>query len=594
MDPMQRLRDKIQDILEPSCDDDGLLPPPGIIPEKSLRDVLSEPAVKEVLESFESKASYKSKEQCEKKSTIGDLMEFICGKATKIFATIVLAECSLELIHWFHKRGIDDSTLPISLKWDKENQTSTAESECTNDPLGTLSLDSLTSGRGQQFMRYQHLFLAPVFQKEKFEYSFSKNTRLPFVDTRDNITASTQFSEVKERRIHRDYLQHDIIFNLAESEGHPRVAVKILKPQMNKEELNDQAGKEVEMLKLMKELEYPHLIRTIAYYRLNETHHFVFPWAENGSLRNVWRGDPPRLEKSYLEWVFNQLYGLAMALDLLHHTKKCRHGDLKPENILCFKDGSNNDILVVADLGLATVHQIVTEMRKHTNPTGGTLVYLAPEAAPNPLNPLQPRPRRYDVWAMGCIYLEFVIWLLYGVEGLARFTGPLEAYYVRDNKTVDVHGDVKRWTDYIKEEDCCPESSAIRRLIDLISAKLLTVNVKDYDMEDPGYVFERNGNNLDPPPNSEPLLGTGADTPHVIVRADTETLTGRFSSAYNPSVQPRWTSRGMRVTLRKIIDDVTSGKCKWMNFDAKPSAGPPAGSGDSTLKVPLGQPHRVR
>ena len=49
--------------------------------------------------------------------------------------------------------------------------------------------------------------------------------------------------------------------------------------------------------------------------------------------------------------------------------------------------------------------------------------YEAPEAI-GELN--GPRSRLYDVWSMGCITLEFIIWLLYGNDELNNFYGQLK------------------------------------------------------------------------------------------------------------------------------------------------------------------------
>ncbi len=51
-------------------------------------------------------------------------------------------------------------------------------------------------------------------------------------------------------------------------------------------------------------------------------------------------------------------------------------------------------------------------------------MYEPPEAE---VGQNEPRSRRYDVWSMGCIYLEFAIWLLRGENGLQRFRRDLQS-----------------------------------------------------------------------------------------------------------------------------------------------------------------------
>lgn len=102
-----------------------------------------------------------------------------------------------------------------------------------------------------------------------------------------------------------------------------------------------------------------------------------------------------------------------------------RHGDLKPDNILVFKTAADSrswlGTLKIADLGLAKQHVFSTSNR--IQPTGQrytTSQYEAPEAMPSFR---EPRSRKYDIWSMGCILLEFVILLLYGGNGLKVFYG---------------------------------------------------------------------------------------------------------------------------------------------------------------------------
>lgn len=54
-----------------------------------------------------------------------------------------------------------------------------------------------------------------------------------------------------------------------------------------------------------------------------------------------------------------------------------------------------------------------------------------------------PRSRRYDMWSMGCILLEFVVWLMYGQDPLKSFeTARIENY---NPKIPDASFYVRRW-----------------------------------------------------------------------------------------------------------------------------------------------------
>jgi serine/threonine protein kinase len=291
---------------------------------------------------------------------------------------------------------------------------------------------------------------------------------------------------------------------MTDNEGNPHVAVKELRSAegLTLEDFKKIATNESVVLDRFREQGHSHLIRAIAYYTQGNRHYFIFPWAKGGNLRDFWNSQPSlgagttALNFSqqdwakYLNWFFTQLVGLAQAIQSLHHppgksAESCRHGDLKPENILCFgkhEPGATNipmDVkLLVADAGHAKVHEKATEFRPlGTTTQGGTRMYVAPEAE---LQPNEARPRRYDIWSLGCLYLEFLIWILYGNEVLERFrrddVGVNQPFYEKDAlKAV-----VQQWIEAIRDDPRCSplRPTALRRLVDLIENRLLVVNVR--------------------------------------------------------------------------------------------------------------------
>ena len=166
-----------------------------------------------------------------------------------------------------------------------------------------------------------------------------------------------------------------------------------------------------------------------------------------------------------------------------------RHGDLKPENILRFLEQTSQlGTLRLADMGLAKRHVVATQMRsKGTNTRWSTRQYEAPEA----LSDKNARSRLYDVWSMGCITLEFIIWILYGNAELEKMyqeakgpTRQLWQYYKIVPPTMEepggarVHPVINRWINYVDQLDpeCKDvESSAIKDLLKIVREKLLVV-----------------------------------------------------------------------------------------------------------------------
>jgi serine/threonine protein kinase len=164
-----------------------------------------------------------------------------------------------------------------------------------------------------------------------------------------------------------------------------------------------------------------------------------------------------------------------------------RHGDLKPENILIFNDSTMLGILKIADMGSAELHATRTRERGGTATMTrfGTIHYEPPEVV---TGAAQPQSRLYDIWSMGCIILEFLIWLLYGLEEQNRFYESVQAgnlqlspffqTHTTDGRPVAVvHPVVTTWMDYIQNDPECRRDSAIKDLILLVRNQLLVVSL---------------------------------------------------------------------------------------------------------------------
>jgi serine/threonine protein kinase len=250
----------------------------------------------------------------------------------------------------------------------------------------------------------------------------------------------------------------------------------------------------------------------------------MFPWADGDSLRDFWRSSPTQKPtKEVILQTIVQLRGLADALDRLHyfndgnletqitestgamdlpvgpkmivqnddgeyedvvHKESIRHGDLKPENVLNFQnDKTGLGTLKIADMGLAKRHVVATSDRSYRTSTRfGTALYEAPETTTE----LQGRSRLYDIWSMGCIAFEFIIWNLYGNEELENFYNQINGdsqyggqYFEIPAvipRRAELHPVVRRWMDYIQNKDPeCSQDSAIRDLLIMVRTKLLVI-----------------------------------------------------------------------------------------------------------------------
>ncbi|PQE27807.1 serine threonine kinase protein [Rutstroemia sp. NJR-2017a WRK4] len=103
-----------------------------------------------------------------------------------------------------------------------------------------------------------------------------------------------------------------------------------------------------------------------------------------------------------------------------------RHGDIKPENILRFLNGKLDNYLgtlKLADLGRAQQHQVVTNIRRSKETElWRTRWYEPPDLEKTNHEKADGKiSRLFDIWSMGCVIFEVVLWLLYGYNSHKDF-----------------------------------------------------------------------------------------------------------------------------------------------------------------------------
>jgi serine/threonine protein kinase len=287
----------------------------------------------------------------------------------------------------------------------------------------------------------------------------------------------------------------------------------------DRNEMNKAWEQEANTLRLVNTLNHRHLIKCLAAIRRGDRRFFMFPWADGGTLREIWDRIPqPNLRPELVLDCMQQLRGLADALVHMHNYEpkvpeeaknmtfagdgnvdseagqselSIRHGDLKPENILSFTTSTSElGLLKIADLAIAKQHLVATELRQDTSTRFSTVRYEAPETTTERYG----RSRLYDIWSIGCITLEMIIWLLYGSEGLRAFYDDFrietpeslsfyEASTSPERSSATIHRVVTKWIDFIERSDPeCMENSAIRALLIIVRDRLLVVALPLHNM----------------------------------------------------------------------------------------------------------------
>ena len=274
-------------------------------------------------------------------------------------------------------------------------------------------------------------------------------------------------------------------------------AVKSLLPVVDPngtEPVSQAWSAEATTLHLLNRLNDPHIVKFVAALKRERStgshdYYLIFEWADGGNLRDRWQKNPtPELTEDLVKDTVQQFYGLSKALCKVHKSDKdhYRHGDLKPENILWFKDNDKFGTLKIGDWGLAKKHNLATRLRTNKTVTKhGTLRYEPPEALGSK------RSRLYDIWAIGCVMLEHIIWMLYGWGGVVKFTNSVKGegqsaevpfYELETNEELDedmkryrVHHVVVDWMDHLAKEPACGKGTALGDMLQLVRKELLVV-----------------------------------------------------------------------------------------------------------------------
>ncbi|KAF5722005.1 kinase-like (PK-like) [Fusarium mundagurra] len=376
----------------------------------------------------------------------------------RIFAILTLIQQPQEVFA-FMENNITDLDLPlVKVRGEHKGRYELRRKFQPNRPLE--GLDKWSPFLIDSFEGCQWMMMSPFFSWENKRavrtYFLADQTILPFiedssrdVDMEDDEDFQGGHGSIFKVKIHP---AHHNFHHIAEAhDSDSAFAVKRLHSRSR-----EMFSREVDALKRLSGQK--HIVPLLATFEYKNSYHLLFPWA-NANLRRYWSMFPnPSIDRRYGLWVAKQCKGMAEGLSIIHepppdqsddyayeaalqpsHRQSQssqsygRHGDIKPENILWFRNGPNTDIgvLEIADFGLTRFHN--RRSRSNISPVGmgNSPTYRAPEFdMPDGL-----LSRSYDIWALGCVYLEFLTWYFMGWDGVMEFSALRE--YKRNNLEAD-------------------------------------------------------------------------------------------------------------------------------------------------------------
>ena len=210
--------------------------------------------------------------------------------------------------------------------------------------------------------------------------------------------------------------------------------------------------REVSFHRAMANLSHHHLLKCLASFVFSSKYHMIYEKADCNVEEFMSRyPNPQNLANLSSGDLAQQLFGLADALYVIHNQGGSdssvgtnllnvpqgaqRTGyihDIKPENLLMFvynQNGKKTYWFRISDFSCAKVVDILTSVSGKnriswkTASKSGTPIYRAPEAITEGQT-----SRPYDLWSLGCVYLELLVWFLDGYGSLLKFRKERECY----------------------------------------------------------------------------------------------------------------------------------------------------------------------
>lgn len=309
-----------------------------------------------------------------------------------------------------------------------------------------------------KFCSHIHQFAVPSM--DSGEYSvYGQNTILPFINEerigtpneQGEIMSEGSSGKVYAFEIYERYRKFPHFPNVKkyarkELEGTPPLLFYLEKTNLER----------------VSRLGHKHIVKMIKAYKHGGIFNIIFPCAKTNLdhyLRDpVFNSSELRAGPLEASPLWNQMLGITTALNsIMEYSVSAKessgsserdrmigfHFDLKPANILVEEDGN----WVISDFGQATFIGPAGGASRIIN-QGGTDAYAPPEI--DHLN--ETYSKRYDIWSLGCILLEFTAFIVRGYSGLCgsadeEFRGLDD---VRRTKSLGPRGEDQRF--FVKSE----------------------------------------------------------------------------------------------------------------------------------------------
>ncbi|CAN9325974.1 kinase-like protein [Alternaria alternata] len=364
----------------------------------------------------------------ELKKKFESIVNPISGRSRRRTLGILVLMSQVAHIEHFIREDIWDDDLPLERSAGSVMgcvRTRNSENDKLMENWSRIDINS--------FCSFQKMFFVPFFDIQEHRlcsYELESNIRLPWKKYEHKTNGG--FGVVHKVEIHPSH--HN--FTGSNSSVKPVFALKAIEAGDHKAYRDELAALEKTCAQVQRE---KHLIKLLLTFRHGDKFYLLFEWAD-GNLGEFWethRTRPPTLLDE--RWAAKQCLGLARAVSRIHGLTTWqkngrsssfgslndaerdwgRHGDIKPENILWFQEyETDHDLLVISDLGLTRYHsQSSKSLVPRSRIDGCSYAYRPPE-----LDIEERISQKYDIWSLGCVFLEFVVWYLQGYDEVESFS----------------------------------------------------------------------------------------------------------------------------------------------------------------------------
>ncbi|KAF8424186.1 kinase-like domain-containing protein [Tirmania nivea] len=337
------------------------------------------------------------------------------GPGMKCFAILVRIGFPRLFIQ-FIENGVLDQYLPIE-----------------NTGHGVFA-DFIANEVPSEFFIVQYEYLAPLFTKNQIQRRLPDQIILPFIkDSRIDSGGFGTIHKVSLSSKHQRLVPNP-------SEDSVDVIRKELKSNDHTETVTLRNFRdELRIMKHLYHLRNPNIIQFLAAYSHRGSHSFLLLPVAEGNLSTLFKSDEAagKTFNSASE-LLDAMHGLVKAVTALHNyhwvldldgvpsqgpestsgigvqLSGCHH-DLKPENILV-----HGKKLILADFGISRLKSSEPGQNTKTSVKRGNDDYVAPECYQVIIN-RQKVGRKSDIWSLGCIFLELLIFFVMDTAAVENF-----------------------------------------------------------------------------------------------------------------------------------------------------------------------------